>query len=310
MRLVCFKHLLLLLAVSLPAFGQERDYEVADVPNVRLTDKTFHVSDPDNILSVQAVDSINSMLTRLEAATSIEVAVVVVPSVSGGDCFGFAYSLAEGWGVGKKDADNGLVVLLSTGDRCIQFVTGYGLEGDLPDALCKRVQTRYMNDHFAEGQWDAGMLAGVAAICSHLEGAGLPEEDGGEGSYTAIILLILAIVGFMAISLYAERVAEKKKNKCPKCGEHKLSKTATSTIKNEDGTKIIRDTLICLNCGHVVIRDKKSHDRNDRNHTGGSGFGPIIWGGFGGLGGFSGGGFRGGSFGGGSFGGGGAGSRF
>ena len=69
--------------------------------------------------------------------------------------------------MGEKGKDNGLVVLLVTEERCIQFATGYGLEGVLPDAVCKQIQVRYMNKYLGEGNWDAGMLAGIQAISAN-----------------------------------------------------------------------------------------------------------------------------------------------
>ena len=74
------------------------------------------------------------------------------------DCFNFCHQLLNKWGVGKKDKNNGLVILLVTDQRCIQFYTGYGLEGVLPDAICKRIQTRYMIPYLKDGNWDTTAL--------------------------------------------------------------------------------------------------------------------------------------------------------
>ena len=98
---------MLMVAFAVPA----QTYNVADVPNVRLKDKRMHVSDPEGVLSDVTVRSIDTMLAALEDSTSIEVAVVVVPSVPDGDCFTFAHQLGQQWGVGKKGRDNGLVIL-------------------------------------------------------------------------------------------------------------------------------------------------------------------------------------------------------
>ena len=57
--------------------------------------------------------------------------MVAVTGIEGGDCFDFAHRLGQETGVGQKERDNGLVILLSTDERCVQFATGYGLEGDI-----------------------------------------------------------------------------------------------------------------------------------------------------------------------------------
>lgn len=74
-------------------------------------------------------------------------------------------------GSGQEKENNGLVILLVTDQRCIQFYTGYGLEGDLPDAICKRIQTKYMIPYLKDSNWDAGMVAGVKAVCARLDGS-------------------------------------------------------------------------------------------------------------------------------------------
>lgn len=80
-------------------------------------------------------------------------------------------------GCGKERKNNGLVILLVTDQRCIQFYTGYGLEGDLPDAICKRIQTRDMIPYLKDGNWDAGMVAGVRAVCGRLDGSMVNDTD-------------------------------------------------------------------------------------------------------------------------------------
>ena len=299
---------MLMVAFAVPA----QTYDVADVPNVRLKDKRLYVSDPEGVLSQVTVQSINTMLATLEDSTSIEVAVVVVPSVPDGDCFTFAHQLGQQWGVGKKGRDNGLVILLATEDRCVQMVTGYGLEGDLPDAICKRIQTQWMNPHFARGEWNEGLFYGVKAVCDRLQGTMSPDAEGEGGSSGFAWIFIGGILAVIVIGIVASRISDWRSRKCPRCGRHKLFPMDVSTVSETPAYKVVRRTLICQHCGQVVTREKKIRKDGD-NHFGGGGFGPIFWGGFFGSGGGRGGGFGGfggGSFGGGSFGGGGAGSKF
>ncbi len=108
-------------------------YTIDNLPNVHLQDASRYVCDPANILSPMAADSINRMLYALEEQTGIESVVAVLPTIGEVDCYDFAFGLGNKWGVGKAKNDNGLVVLLVTDQRCIQMVTGYGLEGHLPE---------------------------------------------------------------------------------------------------------------------------------------------------------------------------------
>lgn len=280
-------------------------YTTRNLPKVRLQDKTRYVTDPDGILSAAATDSIDRMLYALEQQTGIETVVAVVPSIGDEDCFDFSHRLLNEWGVGKKERNNGLVILLVTDQRCIQFYTGYGLEGDLPDAIAKRIQTQDMIPYLKVGNWDAGMVAGVRAVCARLDGSmenDTPTED--EESPWALILIFLGICG---VALLAGVLKARAASKCPNCGQHKLQRSGSQLVSRHNGVKTEDVTYTCRNCGFKVVRRQQSYDEN--YHGRGGGGGPVIFGG-GGFGGGSGGGFGGGSFGGGMGGGGGAGSRF
>jgi len=93
--------------------------------------------------------------------------------IAGGDVFDFAIDLFSAWGVGQARNDNGLGILLVKDRREIRFVTGGGLEGVLPDAICKRIQLKYMLPAFRQGDYSLGMVQGVEAVSQLLEGSEL-----------------------------------------------------------------------------------------------------------------------------------------
>ncbi len=286
----------LLLLLCFVSVAEAKVYKVEDVPMVHLADRTRYVSNPDGILSASSVATIDSMLLALEESTGIQVLVAVLGNVDGGDCFDFAYRLGKENGVGREESDNGLVVLLSTGERCVQFATGYGLEGVMPDAICKRIQQQYMVEHFAAGDWDTGMVAGMRAVCGVLDGTMQPPADDEEER----LVMILAIVGVLCFLLLIAFIVWYF-HRCPKCGKHNIQRTGSQTIREANGATVLETTYVCKNCGHTF----KQRSNTLNTNGGGSHGGTIIGGG-----GFGRGGGFGGSFGGGSFGGGGAGSRF
>ena len=287
--------------------AEAKVYKVEDVPMVHLQDRMRYTCNPDGILSASSVATIDSMLFALEEQTGIQVVVAVLEGVEGGDCFEFAYQLGKEKGVGQKERDNGLVILLSTDERCIQFATGYGLEGVLPDAICKRIQNRYMIEPFSKGDWNTGMVEGIRAVNSYLDGSMENIDQNEEENMLPIYLFGAFFLGILGLSSYTIW----KQNRCPKCKKHKIQRISSRIVSRSNGYIVEETTYLCQNCGHTFNRQTKSSDPNYRNP--GGGIGPIFMGGgFGGRrgGGFGGGGFGGGSFGGGSFGGGGAGSRF
>lgn len=285
----------------------DKVYTPDNLPKVHITNRYRYLCDPRHIISPAATDSIDRMLYRLEQQTGIETVVAVVPSIGETDCFDFCHELLNSWGVGKKGKDNGLVILLVTDQRCIQFYTGYGLEGILPDALCKRIQTQEMIPYLKDERWSEGMVAGVRATCARLDGS--MENDspaaGDEDTGTLIVLLSAFILFAIAITMATAR----RKTRCPRCKKHTLQRAGSQLVSFRNGVKTEDVTYICRNCGHVVKRRERHGQDNNRGSSGDGWGGPVIFGGgFGGFGG-GGGGF-GGSFGGGSGGGGGAGSRF
>ena len=294
------KKLLLILCLFAGLFTQAKEYTIKEIPMVHLQDRTRYVSNPDGILSSSAVATMDSILFALEENTGIQTLVVAVTGIEGGDCFDFAYRLGKEMGVGQKERDNGLVILLSTDERCIQFATGYGLEGIIPDAICKRIQNRYMVQHLSKDDWDTGMVEGIRALNGYLDGS--MENIGGEAEedLMPIYIFLAFIIGGVGLIVFVVWYS----NRCPKCKKHKIQRISSRTISRINGYQTEEITYICQHCGHTFKRQSKSIDPNYRGPRGGS----TIFMGGGGFG--RGGGFGGGSFGGGSFGGGGAGSRF
>ena len=184
----------MLLACTLPALAGT--YRADEIPNVQRMDRRRYVSDPDGILSPAAVAHIDSVCASLRERGLAQVAVVAVDDIAGGDTFSFAVDLFRSWGVGSARSNNGLGILLVKDLREIRFVTGGGLEGILPDALCKRIQLNYMLPAFREGDYSAGMVAGVGAAATILEGG---EVDLGGDADAAHRDFLRRLLGDMAL---------------------------------------------------------------------------------------------------------------
>lgn len=287
--------LFLLVATLSFATGEEKQYTLQDVPNVRLNDARQYVSDPSHILSGSARDTINAVLGRLEASTGIETAVVMLPSIGEEDIFNFAHELFRQWGIGKKKSNNGLLILFVADQRKVRFTVGYGLEGTMTDAMSKRIQMQRMVPRFKAGDWDGGMVDGVRAAAQVLDGSMQPEpandDDGMIGALIAVAVMVGLAILFIAL------LGEKQR--CPKCRHKGVKRVAQQVLRLSNGRRVRRTTFLCPHCGHTFTRDENIDDSGNA-----AAFiaGAMLGGG--GRGG--GGGFGGGSFGGGSTGGGGS----
>ncbi len=259
-------------------------YAPKDVPIARYQDASHYVCDPDALIAADSVAVMDSLLLHLEQQTGVQTLVVVVEAIEDGDCYQFAQDLGGMHGVGQKDKNNGLVIVLSTEDRCVFMATGTGLEADLPDAICKRIQEGYMNEHFSGDEWTEGLTAGVRATCSFLEGE-ITADDMPSDSFDWQSLLVVA--GILLLSFFS-MIRNLIPPKCPKCKKWPMKKYDKGQYK-------------CPKCGCVVDRNKGNDDDSEQ-YSGDSG---TIF-----HGGFSDSDSLGDSFGGGIFGGGGAGSKF
>lgn len=267
-----------------------------NLPIAHIEDRNRYVCNPDGILSPEAVNAVDGIFRAIEDSTGIQSLVAVVELTDPEDCFEFAYRLGEKHGVGSSGTDNGLVIVLSTGGRAVQFVTGYGLEGTLTDAVCRRIQETYMNPFFSDGEWDDGMFAGAQAIQAYLRNGDFPAEDE-ESDFSTIMGMLFPLWFFLFIIIWVER----RRNRCPNCHKHKLKVVKMETILNTYEKKVRLITYECRFCHHQVQRKETTF----KVHSTGGNFGGTPFGG-----GSFGGGSIGGSYGGGHFGGGGAGSRF
>ena len=289
-----------LIAVTAWAAGDSvKEYKsVDDVPNVRLTDVRRYVSDPTNILSPAATDTINAILGRLEKSTGIETAVVMLPSIGENDIFDFSTSLFRKWGIGKKKSDNGLLILFVMDQHKVRFSTGYGIEGTMTDAMSKRIQTQYMVPAFKRSDWNKGMVDGVRATAKVLDGSMEPEAADDDTETSDILFSIGIMIGVILLAMFVSSI----KQRCPKCRKRSAMKQmGVEVLRVSTGKgkrkRIRRTTYVCQYCGHIMTKDEDIDDNSGSAAAGGAILGSML--GSGGSGESSGGSYGGGSTGGG-----------
>jgi uncharacterized protein len=151
-------------------------HTVESLPNFRAINGS-HVVIEQGVVNAQEATELNRILLDIEKRTGAQVALVAVNRIEPADIFAFAQKLFETWGIGRKGHDDGLLILLVKDLRTVRLHTGYGLEGVLPDALCKRIEHDLMLPHFREGNYGQGLLAGVREIDRVLSDPAYAEEQ-------------------------------------------------------------------------------------------------------------------------------------
>ena len=218
--------LIFFLLVSQVALG-ETIWTVRTVPNTRLQGNEIHVSDPDGYLSDSAEMAINRALDSIRDRA--DVFVVTLTSIGDAETKHFATELFNYWGIGDKETDNGVLLLFVEDQHALEFETGYGAEGTLTDADCSMIFNNTIVPYFMDGDYEAGLCAGVIDIGEVFDGAvpmGLksfvPDMDssseesfGDSMSYLGVffILVFLLPIPFISFFRWLVDLVNRKKNK-------------------------------------------------------------------------------------------------
>ena len=155
------KKLLVFLFV-LSALTVSAQWTVRSVPNTRLESDYIHVSDPDGYLSDSTETVINDALSAIREQA--DVFVVTLYSIGDDEPKHFATALFNYWGIGDAETDNGVLLLFVEDQRALEFETGYGAESVLTDARCSQIFNNTIVPYFKEGDYEGGLIAGVADI--------------------------------------------------------------------------------------------------------------------------------------------------
>jgi uncharacterized protein len=135
------------------------------------------VNDFAGMMSGSEISGLEEKLIAFEKETSNEISVVTVNSLEGDYIENFAVELFKEWGIGKKDKDNGVLILVSREDREMRIEVGYGLEGALTDSQSFWIIEKVMKPEFRAENYYNGIDGAVNNIIKALEGEYVPSED-------------------------------------------------------------------------------------------------------------------------------------
>ncbi len=170
---------------------------------------TGRVVDEAQLLSPALRQRIDGMLFAYQQQTGHQLAVLTVRSLDGDPLEDFSIRVVEAWQLGDKQRDDGVLLLVAVAERKLRIEVGYGLEGDLPDAVASRIIRDHITPAFRRGQPDAGIVAGLQAIMQATGGANIPVPDaapvqrprarGGEppGGFFMLLLVGMALLALL-----------------------------------------------------------------------------------------------------------------
>jgi len=273
-------------------------------PLVAVPTLTGRVVDLADGLSAVQQKALDERLSAFEQRKGSQIALLIVRSTQPESIEQYAIRVAEQWKLGRKQVDDGAILLIAKEDRTLRIEVGYGLEGALNDATCKRIIDELIVPRFRENDFFKGVSVGLDAMMRVVDGEALPppsqleELQLGNADLLPVIFIAALIIG---------AVMRKRMGR----GKAALLTGALVGLAVWLFTSLIFFALLSALIG-IVITLAGAHIGGGGGSGGGGGWGGG-WGGGGGRG--SGrGGFRGGGGGfgggGGGFGGGGASGRW
>ncbi len=160
------------------------------------------VVDEAGILPQAVKERISKRLENLEKESTDQFVVVTLKSLDGYDIADYGYRLGRHWGIGQKEKDNGVLLIVAPNDRKVRIEVGYGLEGVLTDFQCDRIIREVIIPRFKNGDYAGGIEAGTDAVISLLQNPGVPAEKSSSASKKSFDPFDIAFVILFLISSF------------------------------------------------------------------------------------------------------------
>src|SRR5579863_8398631 len=122
-----------------------------------------YVSDFAGVISPEAKSRLEAYCTAVEQSTGAQMALVTVTSLQGEPIEDVANTLFRAWGIGQKGKNEGILLLLATGDHRSRLEVGYGLEPILPDGMDGGI-LRQMRPALRQGDFSDALIAAAQTL--------------------------------------------------------------------------------------------------------------------------------------------------
>lgn len=165
---------------------------------VKVPPLTGRVVDLGNSLSPEQKQSLETRLQAFEQRKGSQIAVLIIGKTQPETIEQYAIRVAEQWQLGRKRVDDGAILLIAKEERALRIEVGYGLEGALSDAICKRIIEEQILPRFRQDDFYGGISFGVDAMIRVIDGEALPPPQSDTSSLGAIgavpLVFIAAII--------------------------------------------------------------------------------------------------------------------
>jgi uncharacterized protein len=184
---------------------------------------SHRVTDLTATLTSQQNTALENKLAAFEAQKGSQIAVLILPTTQGEDIAAFGIRVFDSWKIGRKNIDDGVILIIAKDDRKMRIEVGRGLEGAIPDAIAKRILAETIKPHFKNNNYAGGIDAGVNQVIKLIEGESLPAATTPESVATTassddsvdwfyVLTCLIAIACFIVIDLMFSKLFKDAKN--------------------------------------------------------------------------------------------------
>jgi len=172
------------------------------------------VIDQTGTLTTSEINTLSQTLAQFDAKKGTQFAVLIVKSTAPESIEQTALRVAEQWKLGRKKIDDGAILLIAKNDRAVRIEVGYGLEGALNDATSKRIIEQFITPEFRNGNYFAGINAGIQQMIRIADGEPLPPvaaaNDGAPSDslrFAPVLFMLALAVGMVMRSFMGHALA-------------------------------------------------------------------------------------------------------
>lgn len=130
--------------------------------------ETLFVQDTVGVLAPETVTTLNAVGLRLRKATGAEAVCAVIDDLQGESVEAYATGIFRAWGIGNREKNNGVLLLVVPSARQVRIEVGYGLEGALNDAKVGAILDREFVPPMRGGDPDAAIVGTYRALCTEI----------------------------------------------------------------------------------------------------------------------------------------------
>lgn len=195
----------LVLALVCGLFAVVPSVRALEVPAAPTLERP--IIDQTKTLSTEQIDRLSQQILTGRGEKEYQLALLIIPTLGNDEYLeGYSIEVARKWGIGEKDKDNGVLMLMVKDDRKFRIEVGRGLEGDLTDLETGRIVRSVISPKFKTGDYYGGLSAAISSVQAQVEGKTDPnaaatsdEMSFGEGIYALIFFGLWIVPWFTSV---------------------------------------------------------------------------------------------------------------